>query len=88
MELILSATVADKMSKSLGGGVGGGKDEVDRPIVTLKFKLANHQRTVGVAARTPRQREGMEDKVRAVCDGATLIFFTPICCSVALRLYL
>ena len=43
----------------------GGKDEVDRPIVALKFKLAKHQRTVGVAARLPRQREGMEDKVGA-----------------------
>lgn len=49
-------------------GSSGGKDEVDRPIVALKFKLAKHQRTVGVAARLPRQREGMEDKVGANDD--------------------
>lgn len=42
------------------------KDEVDRPIVALKFKVANHQRTVGLAARLQRQRDGMEDKVMPV----------------------
>ncbi|CAN0184702.1 unnamed protein product [Ascophyllum nodosum] len=39
-------------------------DEVDRPIVALKLKMANHQRMVGVAARVPRQRKSLEDKVR------------------------
>lgn len=56
------------MSDPRSGSVSdGGKDEVDRPIVALKFKVASHQRTVGVAARVPRQRDGMEDKVRAFC---------------------
>lgn len=55
------------MSDPRSGSVAdGGKDDVDRPIVALKFKVASHQRTVGVAARVPRQRDGMEDKVRAV----------------------
>lgn len=42
----------------------GSRDEVDRPIVALKFKVANHQRTVGLAARLPSQRAGMEDMVQ------------------------
>lgn len=54
--------MSDSPLRALGSSAGG-KDEVDRPIVALKFKLAKHQRTVGVAARLPRQREGMEDKV-------------------------
>ena len=41
-------------------------DEVDRPIVALKLKMANHQRMVGVAARVPRQRKSLEDKVSSV----------------------
>lgn len=39
------------------------RDEVDRALIALKFKVTNHQRTVGVAARVPRQRAGMDDKV-------------------------
>lgn len=58
--------MSDSPLRALGSS--GGKDEVDRPIVALKFKLAKHQRTVGVAARLPRQREGMEDKVGAGAD--------------------
>lgn len=50
------------MSEASSQTTPGGKDEVDRPLVALRFKVANHQRTVGVAARVPRQREGMEDK--------------------------
>lgn len=50
------------MSETSSQTTPGGKDEVDRPLVALRFKVANHQRTVGVAARVPRQREGMEDK--------------------------
>lgn len=45
-------------------GSGGNKDEVERSMVAVKFKVSNHQRTVGLAARVPRQRESMEDKVR------------------------
>ncbi|CAM9157187.1 unnamed protein product [Ectocarpus sp. 4 AP-2014] len=54
------------MSDSLQNGLTspGGKDEVDRPLCAVKFKVSRHQRTVGVAARMPRQREGMDDKVR------------------------
>lgn len=50
---------------STGGTAGNtlNKDEVDRTVIALKFKVASHQRTVGLAARVPRQREGMEDKV-------------------------
>lgn len=59
--------MSDSVLKALGSSAGGNKDEVDRPIVALKFKLAKHQRTVGVAARLPRQREGMEDKVGGGC---------------------
>ena len=55
--------MSDSPLRALGSS--GGKDEVDRPVVALKFKLAKHQRTVGVAARLPRQRQGMEDKVGA-----------------------
>lgn len=40
------------------------KDEVDRTTIALKFKVASHQRTIGLAALVPRQREGLEDKVR------------------------
>lgn len=55
----------ERMSDSLQSGLtsSGGKDEVDRPLCAVKFKVSRHQRTVGVAARMPRQREGMEDKV-------------------------
>lgn len=59
--VIFIARMSDSPLRALSSS--GGKDEVDRPIVALKFKLAKHQRTVGVAARLPRQREGMEDKV-------------------------
>eukprot|EP00903_Cladosiphon_okamuranus_P013061 g12182.t1 len=54
--------MSDSPLRTLGSS--GEKDEVDRPVVALKFKVAKHQRTVGVAARLPRQREGLEDKVR------------------------
>lgn len=69
--------MSDPALKALGSSSGGNKDEVDRPIVALKFKLAKHQRTVGVAARVPRQREGMEDKVggaSAVRDALLCVF--------------
>lgn len=55
------------MSESLRpGGAGSGENsvEVDRTLLALKLKVASHQRTVGLAARVPRQRESMEDKVR------------------------
>lgn len=68
---------------SLGGAASplGWNDEVDRPIVAVKFKLVKHQRTVGVAARVPRQREGMEDKVGVpiFLAGGILCFFRMLC---------
>ena len=62
-------------SRSGGLASEGGKDEVDRPIVALKFKIVSHQRTVGVAARVPRQRDGMEDKVSTCCGRITYSLF-------------
>lgn len=65
--MLRDTSMSDSALKALGSSSGGNKDGVDRPIVALKFKLAKHQRTVGVAARLPRQREGMEDKVGGGC---------------------
>lgn len=52
-------------------------DEVDRPVVALKLKVSNHQRTVGVAARVPRQRKGLEDKVSSTFCGYAGVVSNP-----------
>ncbi|CAM9890777.1 unnamed protein product, partial [Choristocarpus tenellus] len=52
----------ENMSDENGAGIR--TDEVERAAVALRFKVTNHQRTVGVAARQPRQRNGMDDNVR------------------------
>lgn len=58
-------------------------DEVDRPVVALKLKVSNHQRTVGVAARVPRQRKGLEDKVSCTfCGCSSVVSNAPYCCDI------
>ncbi|CAM9498602.1 unnamed protein product, partial [Discosporangium mesarthrocarpum] len=41
----------------------GTREEVERPVVAVRFKVTNHQRTVGIAVRQPRQRRSLEDRV-------------------------
>lgn len=61
-------------------------DEVDRPVVALKLKFSNHQRTVGVAARVPRQRKGLEDKVSSTfCGCAGVVYNAQQYCDIFLE---